>query len=284
MEIRDASTVMLLRDGTDGIEVFMVRRHLNSDFVGGAYVFPGGAVDPEDAAGLAELVDGLDDVGASAQLGVERNGLRFYVAAVREVFEEAGVLLAYDESGRWIDSWDKGDIERFVEHRRRLNNRETTMTEVCREERLRIAGDRLALFSHWITPPGPPRRFDTRFFLAAMPEHQVPLHDDTETVASMWVRPADAIARAEAGEVQIIFPTIKNLEQVGRFATVDDAIAAARARTAVPVMLPKVVRDEGGIRVLIPGDEGYEDAEEVDGTFPPGHDANPSGRVERLQP
>ena len=278
MQIRDASTVLLLRDGDDGLEVFMVRRHLNSDFVGGAYVFPGGAVDPEDAADLAQLVHGLDEDSASATLGVE-NALRFYVAAVREVFEEAGVLLAYDRDGRWVEAWDPEHIARFADHRRRLNARETTMVEVCRQEGLRSAADRLVFFSHWITPPGPPRRFDTRFFLAAMPDLQDPLHDDTETVESMWVRPADALAQAERGEVTIIFPTAKSLEEVGQHATVADALAAARAKADIPAVRPRVVREAGGFRVVVAGEPGYDEAAEVEVTIPAGQDAGPSGRI-----
>src|SRR5687768_15737990 len=192
---------MLLRDGDAGLEVFMVQRHLNSDFVGGAYVFPGGAVDQEDAGDLDELCWGADPARADHLMGCE-HGLKFYVAAVRELFEEAGVLLAYDRDGQWIESWDPADIARFAEHRRRLNDRQASMTEVARAEGLRMAVDRLVLFSHWVTPPGPPRRFDTRFFLAAMPGLQDPLHDENETVDSMWVRPADALERAGRGEVQ----------------------------------------------------------------------------------
>jgi glyoxylase-like metal-dependent hydrolase (beta-lactamase superfamily II)/8-oxo-dGTP pyrophosphatase MutT (NUDIX family) len=218
----------LLRDGNEGIEVFMVRRHLDSEFVGGAYVFPGGAVDPADSTELARLCEGLDDATASAILGVESGGLRFYVAAVREVFEEAGVLLAYDRTGGWVEAWDPNDIVRYGVHRRKLNNRETTMTEICRSEGVRLAVDRLAFWSHWVTPPGPPRRFDTRFFLAAMPALQDPLHDSTETVASMWVRPVEALERAERGEVQIILPTARNLESLLEHQTVADALMAAQ--------------------------------------------------------
>lgn len=276
MEIRDASTVLLLRDTSQGLEVFMVRRHLDSDFVGGAYVFPGGAVDPEDAD--PDLVQGLDDAAASHLLGLEAGGLRFFVAAVREVFEEAGVLLAYDREGRWVESWDPGEIARYADYRRLLNARELTMTDVCRREGLRVAADRLALFSHWITPPGPPRRFDTRFFLAAMPDLQDSLHDDQETVDSMWVRPAEALASAERGEVQIIFPTARNLEAVGQHPTVAEALQAAWARPAVGTIVPKVVRDEGGIRVLIPGDAGYDEAPaEGVGDLP--RMASPDGRI-----
>ena len=279
MEPRDASTVLLLRDGAEGLEVFMVRRHLDADFVGGAYVFPGGAVDPEDAADLADLVAGIDDAEASEVLGVD-GGLRFYIAAVREVFEESGVLLAYDRQGRWIEAWDPADIARFAEHRSALNRGAVTMAEVCREEGLRIAADRLVYFSHWITPVGAPRRFDTRFFLAAMPSLQDPLHDDTETVDSMWIRPADALAQAERGEASIIFPTAKSLEEIGAHATVEQALAAARARPRTAAILPKVIHDEGGIRALLPGDPGYDDApDEGVGRFRDGHMPSPTGRL-----
>jgi hypothetical protein len=172
----------------------------------------------------------------------------------------------------------------LADHRHNLNSGVTTLTQVCRAEGLRIAADRLALFSHWITPLGAPRRFDTRFFLAAMPELQDPLHDHRETVDSTWVRPADALARAEGGEMQIIFPTAKNLEQVGQYATVEDALSAAYGKSLVPLVQPKVVRDELGMRVVVQGDPGYDDATEVRVAFPRGSDASHSGRLQPFPP
>ena len=118
--------------------------------------------------------------------------------------------------------------------------------------------DAVHYFSHWITPVGPPRRFDTRFFVARAPEGHTYLHDERETIDNAWVRPADAIERQQRGEVDIIFPTLRTLDAIGRFATTDDLITAAAAIESVPVMLPRVVQDHDGTRILLPGDEGYE--------------------------
>jgi hypothetical protein len=131
---------------------------------------------------------------------------------------------------------------------------------VCRAEGLRLAVDRVHYFSHWITPEPAPKRYDTRFFVTALPPGQVPVHDDYETTDTVWVRPADALARAAAGEFDLIFPTIKNLEAISRFATSAELLAAAAAVERVPTVLPRVVADERGFRILLPGDPGYDDA------------------------
>ena len=257
---RDAATVMLVRDGDAGMEVCMLRRNLNSDFVGGAYVFPGGAVDPHDSSAEAEaLCLGRTDADASRQLGIGRGGLAFWVAAVRECFEEAGVLLAVDADGAVVSLADPGTAERFARWRHKVNNDGTSLVEVCAAEDLKLCMGDIYYFAHWITPVGPTRRYDTRFFVAAAPPEQRPLHDDRETIASIWVNPADALERHRNGELDMIFPTIKNLEAISRFDSAGALLSAAAAIDEVVTVLPRVRRDEHGIRILLPGDEGYED-------------------------
>lgn len=259
--IRDAATVMLVRDVADGFEVFMLRRNLNSDFVGGAYVFPGGAVDEADRhADLEAICEGRSDDQAGVMLGVESGGLAYWVAAIRECFEEAGVLLAYDKSGEVISFADPEVKERFAVHRAAVDSGERRLIDVCEQEGLRLSVDRIHYFSHWITPVGPPRRYDTRFFVAAAPPEQVPLHDDRETIANLWVRPADALALHEKGELDLIFPTIKNLEAIARFESSVELLDAAAAVEEVPTILPRITADEHGVRILLPGDPGYDDA------------------------
>ncbi len=205
--LRDAATVMLVRDAPDGggLEVAMLRRNLNSDFVGGAYVFPGGAVDPDDChTNLEAVCVGRSDADASERLGIERGGLAFWVAAIRECFEEAGVLLARRADGDVITFTDPEVDARFIEHRRAVDSGERRLVEVCAEEGLRLAVDGMHYFSHWITPEGPPRRYDTRFFVAAAPPEQYPLHDDRETIANLWVRPQDALDAAKRGEFEAL--------------------------------------------------------------------------------
>ena len=274
MAARDAATIMLVRDAVSdegpALEVCMLRRHLNSDFIGGAYVFPGGKVDDEDRTPAAEEACALlSDVEASAMLGVESGGLAFWVAALRECFEEAGVLLAYqgDAAGdgagganTLLDAHDPGTRQRLAALRVALNAGDIRFLDACRGEGLRLATDRVHYFSHWITPEGAPKRFDTRFFVAALPPGQVPIHDDHETVDTVWVRPDEALARAKAGEFDLIFPTMKNLEAISRFVTSGDLLAAAAAVGRVPTVLPRVVVDDRGFRILLPGDSGYDEA------------------------
>ena len=266
---RDAATIMLVRDtatgGPPALEVCMVRRHLDSDFVGGAYVFPGGKVDETDRSEDAGLAcAGRDDAQASDLLGVADGGLCFWVAAARECFEEAGVLLAYeagtDRDRVPVDLVAPGRRQRLAGLRAELNAGRVGFLELLASEELLLAADRILYFSHWITPEGAPKRYDTRFFVAALPVGQVPVHDEHETVDTVWVRPADALARAAAGEFDVIFPTMKNLEALARFSTSEELLEATLAIERVPTVLPRVVADDRGVRILLPGDPGYEEA------------------------
>lgn len=266
---RDAATVMLVRDAPSpegpALEVCMLRRHLNSDFVGGAYVFPGGKVDDADRTAVAEeACVGRSDAEASTMLGIDRGGLAFWVAALRECFEEAGVLLAYpagaDATDALVDVSDPAVRHRLAARRLELNAGTVGFLAACRSEGLCLAVDRVHYFSHWITPEPAPKRYDTRFFVTALPPGQVPIHDDHETTDTVWVRPVEALERARAGEFDIIFPTIKNLEAISRFSTSVELLAAAAAVERVPAVLPRVVVDDRGFRILLPGDPGYDEA------------------------
>lgn len=242
---RDSATVIVARDAADGIEVFMLERHLNSDFAGGAYVFPGGTVDERDRdPDLEKVTDGFD-----AALGVD---LGFYVCAGRETFEEAGVLLARGEDGDPVRLGPSGG-RRFAESRRALAAGELTPLQFARECKIRLAADLLRPWARWITPEYAPRRYDARFFVARMPEGQDPLHDDVETTASTWISPADAIERGRRGEFSIIFPTRKTLETVAPFHSTHDLLAAAGGRSLEPV-LPSIVIAEDGPKVILPND------------------------------
>jgi len=238
---RDSATVILLRDGAEGLEVFMLERHLNSDFAGGAYVFPGGTVDARDTDPEAQRY--LD-----APHGIEP---AFYLCAIRETFEEAGVLLA-TRGGKPFPL--SGDEEgRFAAHRAELAARGGSLAAFAESERLRFAGDALHYFSRWVTPEFSPRRYDARFFVASMPGRQDPLHDDVETTASTWIRPADAIAQAREGLFSIIFPTRKTLEELATFDATKDAIASTVGKD-IRAIVPNVVIADGEARVVLPGD------------------------------
>lgn len=286
--LRDAATVLLVRDGLEGLEVFMLRRNLRSDFVGGAYVFPGGAVDPIDRAGALERwCRGRSDVEASARLGVDGGGLGFWVAAIRESFEESGYLLAYDDDGELVSLDDPAVAGRFVEHRRAVDRGERALVEVCEDEGLTLAVDNMWYFGHWITPEGAPRRYDTRFFLAAAPPQQTPVHDDREVIANVWIRPAEALERQRAGDFTMLPPTVASLRALLASETAADALAAAAEMVDVPTVQPRVIMDDGGVRIVMPGDPEWEQGYRGDaslGTWPSTEDrsATAAERVERL--
>jgi len=260
--VRDAATVILLRDVAGrGLEVFMLRRNLNSDFVGGAYVFPGGGVDTADRAeDLEPFCGGLTDAEASRVLGIDRGGLAFWVAAVRECFEEAGVLLARDRGGEVVSFADPARAARFAGHRAAMNAGTLRLVDLCRIEDLALDVGAMHYFAHWITPHGAPRRYDTRFFIAAAPAEQVPLHDNREVIANLWITPREALERNAAGRYELIMPTFKNLEALTRFESGSEVLDVARSMSEIPAILPRIGRGPEGVRILLPGDEGYEAA------------------------
>ncbi len=221
--IRQAATVALVRDGDAGLEVFMVRRTTAAVFSPGAHVFPGGALDAADRDPvLASRCDGIDDAGANALLDVDGGGLGYFVAAVRECFEEAGLLLARRD-GVLVD-----DADAYGDDRDALNTGTTTFVDVLTRHSLTLAVDLLVPFGHWITPLGPPRRFDTRFFVAPAPRAQRPAHDGWETTESLWTRPAAVLVAADRGEVDLIEPTRHTLERLRGYASVDELFVGAR--------------------------------------------------------
>jgi 8-oxo-dGTP pyrophosphatase MutT (NUDIX family) len=277
MEVREAATLILVRAGAAPLEVLMLRRHPESVFAADAWVFPGGQVDPADgAANLTALSRGRTDAQASAALGIPSGGLAFWVAAVRECFEEAGILLARPaavtrdaessrQEGFGFDVSVELDAARLVRHRRDLRTGRRTLAELLAAEGLVLDLDGIHYVSHWITPPGDSRRFDTRFFLAATPPAQVASHDAAETVESIWAAPAAVLGRHAAGDVHLVFPTIKTLETLARFDTVESLLAAARTIGPVPVSAPRFKGDPrtapsalegkiGGMRLQPPRD------------------------------
>ena len=226
---RDGATVMLVRDGEAAdrpLEVFMLRRHPSTAF-GSVHVFPGGVVDEIDHdVALDPRCPGLDDAQASTLLGTDEGGRAFWIAAVREAFEEAGVLLACTSAGDYVRFDHHPDVEaRFDAHRRALHAGGCTLLDVLDAEDLTLPLSDVHYVAHWITPTSEPKRFDTRFFLARAPEGQAYAHDDGELIGSEWVRPADALPRHQAGDFAMIGPTIVSLQDLGRFATCDELFA-----------------------------------------------------------
>jgi 8-oxo-dGTP pyrophosphatase MutT (NUDIX family) len=243
-----ASTAMLLRDGADGLEVLMVVRHDEIDFAAGAAVFPGGKLDPGDAdpslRPRLRNIDGLDDLQVSLRVG-----------AIREIFEECGMLLAHPSGSD--DFVDHDRVERLLEtYRIPLEQNELTMAEFAAREDLDLACGNLVHFAHWITPTGRPKRFDTHFYVAIAPELQIAAHDGREAVDSIWITPSQALAEYEAGTRTVIFPTRLNLEKLGRDRHSADAMTTARDGTVVTV-LPQVAKTPSGRVIQIPKEAGY---------------------------
>lgn len=260
---KPAATVTLVRDSAQGPEVLMMRRNLQSGFVPGAYIFPGGALDAEDdAADLRAMCDGLSDAEASRLLGVAAGGLAYWAAAIREMFEEAGVLVAYGASRELVALDGAAATARFLAHREALNAGTRGFVEIMREEGLTLAADRLVYFSHWITPVGAPRRYDTRFFVAAAPAAQEALHDNQETISTRWVRPAAALDEHRAGRFDMRLPTIRTLEEFAAFDSVDALLAAMRVKRDIDANLPRLTRKGS---YLLPGDPGYEQVRPEEG-------------------
>lgn len=239
----------------------MLRRTLSAAFAGGMYVFPGGRVDAADAADeLEEICDGLDDAAASALLGVDAGGLAYWVAAIRECFEEAGVLLARPRGSTDVVRFERQDvIDRFATARHAVHQGERSLVGLCRDEALVLVTDAIHYVSHWITPHGEGRRFDTRFFVARAPAAQEPLHDDGETIESLWVRPADALDQQRNGELALLPPTIRNLEFLAEHDSTDAVLDAAARVGTPPMILPKLVLDDAGkfVDLVFPWDAAY---------------------------
>ncbi|MDY6942570.1 MAG: NUDIX domain-containing protein [Pseudomonadota bacterium] len=245
---RPAATLLLVRDHPRGMQVFMVKRHHQIDFAGGALVFPGGKVDQADT--LPSVLTHCRPLP-----GISPDDMAFRVASIREAFEECGVLLARERmSGELIRAAALADLER--RYRQAVETKAVYLGDVASRENLELATDRLTPFAHWITPVMAPKRFDTHFFLAEAPEDQVALHDGGETVDSLWIRPQDALEQAAAGTLTIIWPTRMNLQKLARHHHVADTIAAARDSTVVTV-LPEMAAGPNGQVMRIPETAGY---------------------------
>ncbi len=253
-----SATVTLVRNAPGGMEVLMMRRNLQSAFVPGMYVFPGGGLDDADLSFKNNrLCSILDDAAASAALSVAADGLAYWVAAIREAFEESGLLLARDRAGELIMLSDAAVAARFNEHRRRLNAGAVDFAELLRVENLQLAADQLTYFAHWITPVGLPRRYDTRFFMAEAPAGQEPFQDEQETIAAEWVSPGVALSRHRRGEFEMRTPTVRTLETFADYANVAHLRKGLGEMREVRAVLPRIGRDGGRI---LPGEPGYEDA------------------------
>lgn len=248
--LRTASTVLLLREATGSMEIFMVQRNREIEFSSGALVFPGGSMDPNDR-----------EIAADPALVTDRGGLDIDTAAIRiggirETFEESGILLARPRGSSSLVS--AATAAALGPQREALDEGKVSFADILRQNALLPAIDLLVPFAHWITPVNLPKRFDTHFLLALAPPDQIGKHDGKESVDSVWFSPKEALDSAASGRFNLPFPTIRNLIKLDKLGNAKAAMDFARATPVVTVM-PQVSRNENGTtRLRIPIEAGYD--------------------------
>jgi 8-oxo-dGTP pyrophosphatase MutT (NUDIX family) len=261
-ELRPAATVILVRDRQGGpYEIFLMRRHRNQAFMGGAYVFPGGRLDEGDShPDLLAHLHGLGPEALPERLQEPalppETALGLHLTAIREMFEEAGVLLAVDASGAAVDFHAPETARRFAAYREVLHRGEMTLKDLAAREGLRFALDLLLPYAHWMTPEIESKRFDTRFFLARLPAGQRPVHDEAELTASVWMTPSQALAEHQAGRIVLMPPTLKTVEELAAHRTTEAIFKAVSGR-AIPPILPQPFTPGGEFGVKLPFDPEY---------------------------
>jgi 8-oxo-dGTP pyrophosphatase MutT (NUDIX family) len=258
--LESAATIILIRDVSSVSEVFMIKRATKSNF-GGAWVFPGGKVDNEDSENnILDYCQGLDDKQASSILSLNEGGLGYWVACVRECFEESGVLLAYKENGHLFKpSLDEKII--LNDLRRQLNDDSIVFIDILKKLNLRLALDRILYLSHWVTPKIESRRYSTRFFITSIANDQEAIHDGYEAVDSLWIKIEKALNDYEQGTFPIIMPTIKNLEAIAGYPSTLSILEDKESilPSDILTIVPKFFFEKGKLVGLLPGDTGYED-------------------------
>lgn len=260
---RDSATVILVRERTENepFEVLLMRRHEKQDFMGKAFVFPGGQLDKKDCdPKLAEHATGLSSKDAKRRLNEtdlsDETALGLFFTAVRETFEESGVLLADTVSGNPINLEDPDTQIRFATYRGMVYRGKITLEELARKEQIAYPLDRILPFSRWITPYEQPKRFDTRFFLAQMPPHQTPAHDAVEMTKTIWISPREALLQQASGKLLLFPPTLKTLEEISLCPTATELFSFASSREIKPI-LPERISDEKTPGIMLPHDPEY---------------------------
>ena len=253
-QIRPAATVILIREGTDDFEIFMVKRSTKSSF-GSVHVFPGGTLDPEDSLpDIYQYCENLTDEQASAKLALTQDGLAYWVACIRECFEEVGILLTNKKDALLQDS------KKLDDYRQQLNSKKITFHDICKENNLQLRANNIVPCAHWITPTIEPKRFDTRFFLAKVHFEQLGVHDGFELTESFWISPTKALEKFRNGEMNMMMPQIKTLETLSKFSSREEAFNYFREFEdgAIEPILPKFIKKDGAWIGFLPGEDGYE--------------------------
>jgi 8-oxo-dGTP pyrophosphatase MutT (NUDIX family) len=259
---KKAATVILLRDKEPGgLEVFLLKRHEKSSFMGGNFVYPGGRVDREDGSlEICSFSKGVTFDEAQkifAATTSPEESFAYWIAAIRELFEEAGVLLAYDQKGNLFQIKNRDEQEKWLHYRESLQKGKISICEMAQREKLLLALDQLHYYAHWITPEARSERFDTRFFLARHPEGQEASYDQRETTAGAWLTPRKALEENLKGEVILSPPTLKTLEDLSRFETIGDVFQSLKRENIQPV-LPILTKISDGPLLIFPWDPDYD--------------------------
>jgi len=285
---KNAATVILLRDKEpEGLEVFLLKRHEKSSFMGGNFVYPGGRVDRDDGSlEICSLSKGITFEEAQKILGgitSPKESFAYWIAGIRELFEEAGILLAYDQSGNLFQFKNRDEQERFLNYRNSLHQGKMTICQMAQKEKLLLALDQLYYYAHWITPEARSERFDTRFFLAHYPLGQEASHDQKETTAGVWLTPCKALEENLKGEVILSPPTLKTLEDLSRFKSIDDTFSSLKEREIQPI-LPILTKIPSGPLIIFPWDPEYDlfQKGEIPSPVNHGHLSQPGDNTTRL--
>lgn len=252
--VRPASTVMIVDDRPD-LQVLLIKRNARMVFAGGMWVFPGGRVDPGEADEFEPYCDGLDDAGASELMGIDDDALAFWVAAIRENFEEVGLFL-----GRCADD-SPLPAEALKSDRTALNSGDKTFLDIVRGRNLRLDTSAVHYVAHWVTPVGSPRRFSARFFVTRPPAGQTATHDENETVDWSWMSPRAALDQFERGEIVMMSPTVRMLRSLALFESADQVMHAASANLPDERVRVKYLA-EGGYTIVMPGEPGYDEGDQ----------------------
>jgi len=252
---RPAATIVVIREQNEALEILMLRRSPDVSAASGAYVFPGGGVDDADAEVVARrLVSGRDDASADRRLALDRGALAYYCAALRELFEEAGILVAVDASGESLAP--RGS--ELAGWREELARSKVSWSDLLAREGLRLAVGELHYMAHWVTPVTRPRRYDTRFFVARAPEGQLARADGVETTEHVWVTADEALRRFGTAEWNMLVPTVHTLAALAPMRRVEEVLRHV-ATSPVQRTQPREIERDGRVVVVVPGEEGYED-------------------------
>lgn len=259
---KKATTVILLREcDPEGLEVFLLKRHEKSSFMGGNFVYPGGRVDREDGSlELCSYSRGTTFEDAHRMLGrtlSPEESFAHWIAGIRELFEEAGILLAYDHTGNPFEYKNEEDRRRFIDYRDQLQKGKITICQIAKESNILLALDQLYYYAHWITPEARSERFDTRFFLARHPEGQEASYDQKETTEGIWIAPRKALEENSKGKMALSPPTLKTLEDFSRFETVEEVFDSLKEKNIQPI-LPILTKITNEPTILLPEDQEYE--------------------------